>query len=72
MDALRLKSPVSRFFNQPFVQEQIKENIKSRCHWPLCGEFTSQGLFYEDVAISETHRKIEHASVRKHPFNDEL
>ena len=27
-------------FTQPFVQMQIKENIKARRHWPLCGEFT--------------------------------
>ena len=25
---------------QPFIQAQIKENIKAPCHWPLCGEFT--------------------------------
>ena len=26
--------------NQPFIQMQIKENIKAPRHWPLCGEFT--------------------------------
>ena len=36
----RLKSPASRLFTQPFVQAQIKENIKAPRHWPLCGEFT--------------------------------
>ena len=36
----RLKSPASRLFTQPFIQEQIKENIKAPRHWPLCGEFT--------------------------------
>ena len=36
----RLKSPASRWFAQPFVQAQIKENIKAPRHWPLCGEFT--------------------------------
>ena len=36
----RLKSPSSRLFTQPFIQEQIKENIKAPRHWPLCGEFT--------------------------------
>ena len=35
-----IKSPVSRFFTQPFIQTQIKENIKAPRHWPLCGEFT--------------------------------
>ena len=36
----RLKSPESRLFTQPFVQTQIKENIKAPRHWPLWGEFT--------------------------------
>ena len=27
-------------FNWPFVQAQIKENIKAPRHWPLWGEFT--------------------------------
>ena len=29
-----------RLFAQPFVQGQIKENIKAPRHWPLWGEFT--------------------------------
>ena len=36
----RLKPPASRLFTQPFIQTQIKENIKAPRHWPLCGEFT--------------------------------
>ena len=35
----RLKSPVSLLFTQPFIQAQIKENIKAPRHWPLCEEF---------------------------------
>ena len=35
-----LKSPASRLITQPFIQTQIKENIKAPRHWPLCGEFT--------------------------------
>ena len=27
-------------FTQPFIQAQIKENIKAPRHWPLCGQFT--------------------------------
>ena len=27
-------------FTQPFIQAQIKENIKAPRHWPLCGEVT--------------------------------
>ena len=29
-----------QFFTQPFVQAQMKENIKALRHWPLWGEFT--------------------------------
>ena len=36
----RLKSPASRLFTQPFIQTQIKENIKAPHHWPLFREFT--------------------------------
>ena len=35
----RLKSPAS-VFTQPFIQAQMKENIKALRHWPLWGEFT--------------------------------
>ena len=35
-----IKSQASQLFTQPFVQVQIKENIKSPRHWPLCGEIT--------------------------------
>ena len=31
----RLKPPASRLFTQPFVQVQIKENIKAPRHWPF-------------------------------------
>ena len=36
----RLISPASRLLVQPFVQAQLKENIKALHHWPLLGEFT--------------------------------
>ena len=36
-----LKSPASRLFTKPFVQAQIKENIKAPRLWPLWGEFTA-------------------------------
>ena len=35
----------SRLFTQPFIQTQIKEDIKAPRHWPLCGEFTGTGEF---------------------------
>ena len=36
----RLKSPASPLFTQPFIQAQIKENIKAPRQWPLCWKFT--------------------------------
>ena len=59
----RLKSPASRLFTQPFIQAQIKENIKAQRHWPLCGEFwpvnlphkgpVTQKMFpFDDVIMS--------------------
>ena len=36
----RLKSTASRLFTQPFIQAQIKENLKAPRHWLLCGKFT--------------------------------
>ena len=36
----RLKSPASWLFTQPFIQAQIKANIKAPRHWPLWREFT--------------------------------
>ena len=32
-------------FTQPFIQAQIKENIKAPRHWPLCGGFMVTGEF---------------------------
>ena len=45
LKAPRLKLPASRLFIQPFIQAQIKENIKASRHWHLCGEFTEGGEF---------------------------
>ena len=42
----------SPLFTQPFIQTQIKENIKAPRHWPLCGEFPAQMTSYaESVSI---------------------
>ena len=38
--AIASQSPASRLFTQPFIQAQIKENIKAPRHWPWCGEIT--------------------------------
>ena len=36
----RLESPASRLFIHPFVEAQVKENIKAPRYWPLWEEFT--------------------------------
>ena len=41
----RLKSPAPRLLTQPFIQAQIKENIKAPRNWHLCGEFTSNAEY---------------------------
>ena len=65
MARVRLKSTASRLFTQPFIQAQIKENIKAPRHWPLCGEFTGTGEFpaqmasnAENVSISWRHHEV--------------
>ena len=36
--AMASQSPASPLFTQPFIQAQMKENIKAPRHWPLCAE----------------------------------
>ena len=55
-------------FTQPFIQTQIKENIKAPRHWPLCGEFTGAGEFpeqrasyAENVSIWWRHHEVRYA-----------
>ena len=38
MSTMASQITVSRLFTQPFVQAQIKENIKARRHWSLWGD----------------------------------
>ena len=40
MSMMHLKSPGSGLFAQPFIQAQIKQNIKAPHRCPLRGEFT--------------------------------
>ena len=54
----RLKSRASGLFAHPFVQVQIKENIKVPYHWPLWGESTGhrwlpsqRASYVENVSI---------------------
>ena len=39
-DSVSNHQPHDSWFTQPFIQMQIKENIKAPRHWPLCWEFT--------------------------------
>ena len=55
---LRLKSPASRLFTQPFIQAEIKENIKAPRHWPLCGDFTGTGEFPAQMASNAENVSI--------------
>ena len=58
MGWLRLKSPASRLFTQPFIQDEIKDNIKAPRHWPLCGDFTGSGEFPAQMASNAENVSI--------------
>ena len=60
-----VKSPASRLFTQAFIQAQIKENIETPRHWPLCWEFTGDREFpaqrasnAENVSIWWRHHEV--------------
>ena len=40
MGAMGSQITSPRMFTQPFIQAQIKENIKAPRHWIFLGEFT--------------------------------
>ena len=46
-----IKSLRFALFTQPFIQVQIKENIKAPRHWPLCGEITG------DRSVNSLHKR---------------
>ena len=48
----RLKLPASTLFTQPFIQAQIKENIKAPRHWHLWGNSTVIGEFPAQMAVT--------------------
>ena len=61
----RLKSPASRLFTQPFVQAQMKKNIKASRHWlcernsPVTGELPAQRASNaENISILWRHHAI--------------
>ena len=62
----------SPLFTQPFIQAQIKENIKAPRHWPLCGEFTGEfpaqmASNAENVSIWWRHHELDgHLTTAKH------
>ena len=58
-------SQITSLTIQPFIQAQIKENIKAPRHWPLCVEFTGTGEFpaqmvnnAENVSIWWRHHEL--------------
>ena len=53
---------------QPFIQMQIKENIKAPRPWPLWGEFTGAGEFPAQMASN-----AENVSIwwRRHEVSDD-
>ena len=66
-----LKSPALRFFTQPFIQTQIKDNIKAPRHRlcvrnsPGTGELPAQMASYaENVSILWRHRAMLHHTVK--------
>ena len=72
----RLKSPASRLFTQPFIQAQIKDNIKAPRHWPLWGEFpgefpSQRTSSAESVFIWWRHHEKIISGVNVHVLNDE-
>ena len=38
-----IATSLSQLYSQPFVEAQIKEDIKAPRHWPFIGEFTGDG-----------------------------
>ena len=58
MGAIASQSPASRLFTQPFIQAQIKENIKALRHWPSCGEFTGDREFPSQMASNAENASI--------------
>ena len=58
MSAMASQISASRFFTQPFVQAQIKNNIKAPPHWPLWGEYT--GGRWNPLTKGQQRRKCFH------------
>ena len=54
----RLKSTASRLFTQPFIQAQIKENIKIPHHWPFYGNSQVTGEFPSNRASNAENVSI--------------
>ena len=48
----------SQLFTQPFIQTQIKDNIKALRHWPLCGVSPGTGEFPAQMASNTENVSI--------------
>ena len=58
MGVVASQMTASRLFTQPFIQAQIKENIKAPRHWPLWGEFTGDREFHTQRASNAENVSI--------------
>ena len=69
---MRLESLAWRLFTQPFIQAQMKENIKAPRHWPMCVEFTGgwwipaqMASYAENVSIWWRHNAIRYLETNR-------
>ena len=53
MSTMASQITTSPLFTQPFIQVQIKENIKAPRHWPLCGNSPMTGEFPAQMAVTQ-------------------
>ena len=66
----RLKSSGARLFTQPFIQAQIKENIKAPRHWPLSpvtGEIPAKGPTTLKMFLFDSHHEKLYESFMQSP-----
>ena len=65
-----MASQITSLTTQPFIQTQIKGNIKAPRHWPLCWEFNVTGEFLAQKASYAENVSIDDVIMSQHvPFN---
>ena len=58
MGAIASQITILRLFTQPFIQTQMKENIKALRHWPLAGNSPGTGAFPAQMASNAENISI--------------